>query len=134
MVIILSLVDNVPDILRLQTITMPGVQNAFSKCLTRFFSGKAEGSLYVGLGGMAYSLWHIAKSGILPEHNSRLLQTAKMYMEIALGKIFLKHVDAFDEVAFLLGNVGNYLAAAFIYESLGEKEKLRGWNELFLAS
>ena len=75
---------------------------------------------------MAFSLWYIAKSGLFPEHNAKLLQTAKMYMEIALGKIFLKHVDSFDEVAFLLGNVGNYVTASFIYESLGEKERLRG--------
>jgi len=48
-----------------------------------------------------------------------------MYIEIALGKIFLKPVDNFDEVSFLMGNVGNYLTASFIYESLGEKEKVR---------
>ena len=49
-----------------------------------------------------------------------------MYMEIALGKLREKSVDRFDEVAFLLGNVGNYLTAAFVYEALGETDNTRG--------
>ncbi len=86
-------------------------------------AGKAEGGLYAGLGGMAYCLWHTAHSGLFPEHNAHFLQTAKLYMEICLGKLSEKHVDCFNEVSFLLGNVGNYLSAAFVYEALGERGK-----------
>ncbi|XP_031549930.1 lanC-like protein 3 [Actinia tenebrosa] len=93
-----------------------------------------DGGLYVGLAGIGYALYHVADSGLFPEHRQQLLIKALQYLKIpqAQANRVSPHSNGGIGAAFLLGHAGVYAVSALVYNALGLHEEKEQSYKKFL--
>ncbi|CAK8674901.1 unnamed protein product [Clavelina lepadiformis] len=82
-----------------------------------------DGGLYVGISGVAYTLYYLVKCGLFPGHNERFLTAAKNYIVVALDYCRRRNKRPQDQVSFLLENGGVYVIACLIFHKLQDYQK-----------
>lgn len=78
-----------------------------------------DGGLYVGLGGLAYMLYHVAKLAEFENVRSHYLQIADQYIRIQASYDF-SNSDKNVKASFFLGKVGTLAVAAALANRLGK--------------
>lgn len=89
---------------------------------------KVDGGLYVGVTGVSFMFYHLAKNLRLSENKSAYLAKALEYLSPAL------EVSAGDKTSFLLGDAGTYALSTVLYKEMGDgnfKESLKQYQSLF---
>lgn len=93
-----------------------------------------DGGLYVGLSGIAYSLFYVSQSQALsPETRQHCLKFSGTYLEASLEYCGKKsETKKCTGAAFLLGHLGVYAFAAVFYSRTGSQQKSDHYVEKFI--
>ncbi|KAJ2948575.1 hypothetical protein O0L34_g7828 [Tuta absoluta] len=74
-----------------------------------------DGGLYVGVTGISYMFYYLAKNPVLSDNKTLYLQKATEYLKPAM------ETSAGDKTSFLLGDAGTYALATAIFKELGDE-------------
>jgi len=80
---------------------------------------KGDGGLYVGIGGIGYMCYHVARSPICQSNKPFLVQKGIDYINAALQFLEQNRGRRRDQCGFLLGATGVYAVAAALYHMAG---------------
>lgn len=78
-----------------------------------------DGGLYVGIAGVAYTLYQLSNVNDLSEHHQEYLKAAEEYISVALGYSQSKQCRD-PPASFLLGTAGVYAVASAIHQRTGD--------------
>nr|XP_020670407.1 lanC-like protein 3 [Pogona vitticeps] len=82
--------------------------------------GGCQGSLYGGVAGVAYMLYHVAQCPLFAPERESYLRAAKRLVDACVRyEEDWGEADADTRAAFLLGGAGVYAVATLVYQALG---------------
>ncbi|XP_049876637.1 lanC-like protein 3 [Pectinophora gossypiella] len=87
-----------------------------------------EGGLYVGITGVAYMFYYLAKNPLFSENKKNYLEKGMEYLKPAL------ETSAGDRTSFLLGDAGTYALAAALFKEMGDDqyiESVKAYKSLY---
>lgn len=87
----------------------------------RPYARKADGGLYVGIGGIAYMYYHLSKIDVLSDKRQEYLRKGLEY--ISATEKYMQESrarDTADLTGFLTGHAGINAVAAALYKEVGE--------------
>lgn len=79
---------------------------------------KAEGGLYVGIGGIAYMYYHLSKIAIFSDRKEEYVKKGLEYITAAMK--YTPVTEPADLTGFLLGYAGIHAVAAALYKEAGK--------------
>ncbi|GBP57227.1 LanC-like protein 3 [Eumeta japonica] len=87
-----------------------------------------DGGLYVGITGVAFMFYHLAKNNKLAENKPMYIAKALEYLEPALD------ASAGERTAFLIGDAGTYVVATALFNEINDERSsavLRKYKSLY---